>query len=56
MINANFTKKLENRTATTHTYTVENIDGMTKAEIIDACDPNNFGGDVWGNTVKVYID
>ena len=56
MMNANFTKTLVNRTPAIHTYTVENIEGMTKDEIIDACDPYNFGGCVYGHTVEVYVD
>lgn len=37
-------KTLINRTYTTNTYEVEDYDGMTNEEMIDACDPNNFGG------------
>jgi hypothetical protein len=29
---------------------------MTREEMIDACDPGNFGGYVVGNIVTVYID
>jgi hypothetical protein len=47
---------LINRTYTTNTYRVEDYEGMTKEEMIDACDPNNFGGYVVGNIVTVYID
>lgn len=56
MKNANFTYKLERRGYGTDVYTVENIDGMTEEEIIDACDSANFGGRVFGRTVEVYTD
>lgn len=56
MKNANFKKKLLVRTYGTETYGIENYEGMTNEEIINACDPNNFGGRVYGNIVKVYID
>ena len=56
MKNANFKKKLLVRTYGTETYGIENYEGMTEEEIINACDPNNFGGRVYGNIVKVYID
>lgn len=49
-------KTLINRTYTTNTYEVEDYEGMTNEEMIDACNPNNFGGYVVGNTVTVYID
>lgn len=56
MKNANFTYKLERRGYGTDVYTVDNIDGMTEEEIIDACDSANFGGRVFGRTVEVYTD
>ena len=37
-------------------YQISGADGMTDSEIINACDPNNFGGHVSGSYVKVYID
>ena len=51
-----FTYKIVNRGRGVDTYEVNNIEGMTKQEIIDACDPNNFGGRVYGKTVEVYTD
>ena len=56
MKNANFKKTLLVKTPYAHTYGIENYEGMTKEEILDACDPNNFGGTVRGNIVKVNID
>ena len=56
MKNANFTCRLIKRGRGTDTYEVANTNGMTKDEIIDACDFNNFGGYVYGTTVEVYTD
>ena len=56
MKNANFKKTLVVKTPYAHTYGIENYEGMTKEEILDACDPCNFGGEVFGNIVKVNID
>lgn len=56
MLNKKFEKKLVNRGCGTHYYEVKNTEGMTKEEILDACDCNNFGGTVYGNTVAVYVD
>ena len=52
----NFKKTLLVQTPSTHTYGIEGYKGMTHDEIINACDPNNFGGQVFGNICKVYID
>ena len=52
----NFKATLLVQTPSTHTYGIENYDGMTEQEILNACDPCNFGGQVYGNIVKVYID
>lgn len=56
MINANFTTKYLRTCGATAEYEVANTEGMTEAEIIDACDRNNFGGRVYGSRVQVYID
>lgn len=56
MKNTNFKKTLDRTTCGTAFYTIQNYKGMTDAEIINACDPNNFGGQVYGNTCIVYID
>jgi hypothetical protein len=56
MMNDNFTCKVIHYGIGTNIYEVNNIEGMTKQEIIDACDPNNFGGQVCGKIVKVYAD
>ena len=56
MKNNNFTYKIIRYGRGTNTYEVNNTEGMTKQEIIDACDPNNFGGKVYGKTVEVYTD
>ena len=56
MKNPNFEKKLVYRGCGCEEYEVKNTEGMTEDEIIDACDCCNFGGRVYGNTVKVYID
>lgn len=56
MKNANFTKKYLGTWGATAEYEVTNTEGMTEAEIIDACDRNNFGGRVCGSRVQVYID
>lgn len=56
MKNANFKKTELTQTYGAVTYGIENYDGMTDTEIINACDPCNFGGYVSGNICKVYID
>lgn len=56
MKNPNFKKTLLVQTHGSMTYGIENFDGMTEQEIIDACDPNNFGGHVYGSLCKVFID
>lgn len=56
MQNANFTYQLVRRGRGTDIYIVDNIDGMTALDIINACDPNNFGGQVYGKKVEVYTD
>ena len=56
MKNANFEKVALVRTPYAVTYGIKNYDGMTKEEILDACDRNNFGGEVYCNICKVYID
>ena len=56
MKNANFKKTELVQTYGTTTYGIENYEGMTEQEIINACDPCNFGGVVHGNICKVYID
>lgn len=56
MRNTNFTYRLVSSTYGTDIYEVDNIEGMTKDEIIDACDPCNFGGVIYGKTVRVYTD
>lgn len=56
MKNANFKKTELVQTCGTMTYGIENYEGMTEQEIINACDPCNFGGTVHGNICKVYID
>ena len=56
MKNANFTCKLVRRGYGTDVYTVDNTNGMTEEEIINACDGCNFGGRVYGHTVEVYTD
>ena len=45
----------------THTYAVKGAIGMTKEEILNKCDYNNFGGCVYVGengcgTVEVYVD
>lgn len=58
MKNPNFKKDLIRYTRTADLYYIENYDGMTDEEIIDACDPNNFGGyvDRQSGCCKVYTD
>lgn len=56
MKNPNFKKTELVKTYGTITYGIENYEGMTEQEIINACDINNFGGTVHGNICKVYID
>jgi len=56
MKNANFEKTLLMKEYGAETYGIKNYDGMTEEEIINACDANNFGGRVYGNICKVYID
>lgn len=56
MKNPNFKKTPLVQTYGSMTYGIENYEGMTNEEIIDACDPNNFGGKVLGNICKVYTD
>jgi hypothetical protein len=56
MKNNNFEKIFVGRGCGTEEYRVKNCEGMTEAEIINACDRNNFGGRVCGNLVTVYID
>lgn len=56
-----FEKELVNRGQFTHTYLVRNTNGMTDEQVLNACDPNNFGGRVArtedGNGwAQVYID
>lgn len=56
-----FEKELIDRGRWTHTYLVRNTNGMTDEQVLDACDPNNFGGRVArtedGNGwAQVYID
>ena len=52
----NFKATLKDKAPTVDTYIVNGTDGMTDTEIITACDPHNFGGQVYGNICKVYID
>ena len=56
MKNANFQATLLVKTPYANTYGIKNYEGMTDGEIINACDPNNFGGQVYGNICKVYTD
>ena len=56
MKNANFKKTALIQGYGSVTYGIENYEGMTEEEIIDACDPNNFGGHVYGSLCKVFID
>ena len=53
--------RVETYKKTTKAYRVTGITNETNAEIIDFCDPNNFGGQVTRYTdgvafVYVYID
>lgn len=52
----NFTKTLIKRNYGIHTYKVSGTDGMTDFDIINQCDPNNFGGKIYGSTVDIYVD
>ena len=56
MKNANFKKTALIQGHGSVTYGIENYEGMTEEEIINACDPCNFGGHVYGNLCKVFID
>ena len=56
MMNNNFDKTLVGRRRGIEEYIVKNCEGMTKEEIIDACDRDNFGGRVCGDFVTVYTD
>ena len=58
MKNPNFKKDLIRYTRGADLYYIEGYDGMTDEEVIDACDPNNFGGYVDRNSgcCKVYTD
>lgn len=56
MKNPNFKATPIVRTYGTVTYGIENYEGMTEQEIINACDFANFGGRVCGNICKVYVD
>ena len=56
MKNPQFEKELIQRRRGSEFYRVKGIEGMTKQEILDACDLNNFGGWVRGNIVEVFID
>ena len=56
MKNPNFKATPIIRTYGAVTYGIENYEGMTDEEIINACDFANFGGSVCGNICKVYID
>ena len=56
MKNANFKCTELVKTYGSVTYGIENYEGMTEQEIIDACDFANFGGIVCGNICRVYID
>jgi len=52
----NFKATIKDKTPAVDIYEISGTDGMTDKEIINACDPNNFGGMVYGNICKVYID
>ena len=56
MKNPNFKATPIIRTYGAVTYGIENYEGMTDEEIINACNFANFGGSVCGNICKVYID
>lgn len=56
MKNPNFKATLLVKTPYADTYGIENYEGMTKEEIIHACDSCNFGGKVFGSMCKVYTD
>lgn len=56
-----FECRLVRRGYGTHTYEVKGAQGMTKEEILNKCDYNNFGGVVYVGadgcgTVEVYVD
>jgi hypothetical protein len=52
----NFKATLLVRTPSRCTYGIENYDGMTEEQILNACDRCNFGGYVHGNIATVYTD
>lgn len=54
--NANFKATEVERGRGYSIYNISGFEGMTDDDIIDACDRNNFGGMVCGNTCKVYTD
>ena len=56
MKNPNFKATLLVRTYGTDTYGIVNTEGMTKEEILNACDPNNWGGEVYKDFCRVYTD
>jgi hypothetical protein len=52
-------KERAQRWETTETYFVKDINGATNDQIIDFCDPNNFGGYVTryaNNCAKVIVN
>ena len=56
-----FEKVLIKRGCGRHIYEVKGAQGMTKEEILNKCDYNNFGGVVYVGadgcgTVEVYVD
>ena len=53
---AKFIKEYQGQRVGVQIYKVSGHEGMTKQEIINACDPNNWGGNVMGNIVEVYVD
>lgn len=52
----NFKATLLVRTPSRCTYGIENYEGMTEEQILNACDSCNFGGYVYGNIATVYTD
>lgn len=52
----NFKKTLLVQTPSRCLYGIENYKGMTEEQILNACDPCNFGGYVHGNIATVYTD
>lgn len=56
MKNPNFKATILVRTYGVDTYGIINADGMTKEEILNACDPNNWGGEVYKDFCRVYTD